>query len=63
MQFWTVSHNFENIWSVLFIEFFFLGFTHVLTDMTSEVVFILNVVISILISNSALSLMKQKAGQ
>ena len=60
MQFWTVSHNFENIWSVLFIEFFF--FTHVLTDMTSEVVFILNVVISILISNSALSLMKQKAG-
>ena len=62
MQFWTVSHNFENIWSVLFIEFFFLGFTHVLTDMKSEVVFILNVVISILISNSALSLMKQKAG-
>ena len=56
MQFWTVSHNFENIWSVL------LGFTHVLTDMTSEVVFILNVVISILISNSALSQMKQKAG-
>ena len=44
------------------LNFFFLGFTHVLTDMTSEVVFILNVVISILISNSALSLMKQKAG-
>ena len=43
-------------------SYFFLGFTHVLTDMTSEVVFILNVVISILISNSALSLMKQKAG-
>ena len=62
MQFWTVSHNFENIWSVLYIEFFFLGFTHVLTDMKSEVVFILNVVISIRISNSALSLMKQKAG-
>ena len=62
MQFWTVSHNFENIWSVLFIEYFFLSLSHVLTDMTSEVVFILNVVISILISNSALSLMKQKAG-
>lgn len=62
MQFWTVSHNFENIWSVLFIEFFFLGFTHVFTDMKSEVVFILNVVISVLISNSALSQMKQKAG-
>ena len=44
------------------LNFFFLGFTHFLTDMTSEVVFILNVVISILISNSALSLMKQKAG-
>ena len=62
MQFWTVSHNFENIWSVLFIEYFFLSLSHVLTDMTSEVVFILNVVISILISNSALSQMKQKAG-
>ena len=43
-------------------SFFFLSLSHFLTDMTSEVVFILNVVISVLISNSALSQMKQKAG-